>query len=577
MKIRGRISIKVLILMPVLILGIVSILSNMIAINNIRKVNSNASEIAGRYMSSVTELSEIKSTTQEIHSLALSHIIATDFNTMTTLVDKIREEQTTLEGYLLEYTQYVSDADATEYSELCSNYESFKYHIADLMAFSASGKNEEAYATANGALNDSVNAMLGNIENLSATVNTSTENAKLQLVDVYNSSIFNNCITIIVSISALIFAFFGVFIFVVRPLTTIKNELSTIVSDIDNREGDLTKRVSVPQNMELSALANGINMFMEKLQTIFKMISGNSVQMEGVVNEVMKSVNTSSNSVSDLSALTEELAATMEEMSDNAALINSNTNSVKDEVAAIAEKTNEINSYTKEMKLHAESMETTARNNMTTTSGKVEEILSVMSKAIEDSNSVSRVNALTDDILNIASQTNLLALNASIEAARAGEAGKGFAVVASEISQLASASQDAANHIQEVNRVVTTAVHNLAEHSNGLVNYVSESILPEFEAFVTSGGEYKQKAIFIEQVMSEFTNSTDSLKVTMEEIASSINTIANAIEEGVNGVSSAAESTQVLVTDIASIASNMDDNQEIALQLKQETEIFKNL
>lgn len=125
--------------------------------------------------------------------------------------------------------------------------------------------------------------------------------------------------------------------------------------------------------------------------------------------------------------------------------------------------------------------------------------------------------------------------------------------------------------------MVTTAVHNLAEHSNGLVNYVSESILPEFEAFVTSGGEYKQKAIFIEQVMSEFTNSTDSLKVTMEEIASSINTIANAIEEGVNGVSSAAESTQVLVTDIASIASNMDDNQEIALQLKQETEIFKNL
>lgn len=307
------------------------------------------------------------------------------------------------------------------------------------------------------------------------------------------------------------------------------------------------------------------------------MITSNSQKMEEVVNEVMESVMTSNNSVSDLSALTEELTATMEEMSANAYAINTNAESIKEEVNQIAERTTEINGYTKEMKAHADSMENAARSNMESTSVKVSEILTVLNQAIEDSKSVNQVNSLTDDILNIASQTNLLALNASIEAARAGDAGKGFAVVATEISQLAAASQEAANRIQQINSVVTEAVHNLADNANGLVGYMNESILPEFESFVESGTEYKKKASYVENVMNEFAEKTDNLKVTMDEIAGSINTIANAIEEGANGVANAANSTQILVSDMDNITQHMDDNQAIAASLKRETEVFKKL
>ena len=369
--------------------------------------------------------------------------------------------------------------------------------------------------------------------------------------------------TILISIAALFSAMVAVLRWVIYPLANTNREMNEIISEIDNRQGDLTRRVTITNNKEVASVGGGINAFMAKLQEIFRMISSNSRDLEGVVNEVRESVQTSNGSVSDIS--------------DNASRINENTESVAGEVKSIAEKTIEINQYTKEMKEHAEAMEHAARENMDTTGAKVNDIVSVLSQAIEDSNSVNQVDNLTNDILNIASQTNLLALNASIEAARAGDAGKGFAVVASEISQLAAASQEAANNIQSINAIVITAVHNLADNANGLVEYMNEKILPEFQKFVESGGAYHDKATFIESVMADFEAKTDSLQNSMDEIANSVNTISHAIEEGVSGVVSAADSTQVLVSDMDKISKKMDENFAIAEGLKKETSVFTKL
>lgn len=574
-KVKGKKKLSTkLILIPVFVVGFVSVISSGLSLKNLSKVNDAASQIVDTSMVGTEMLNDIEMETVNIHTLALAHIISTDLSSMIDIVSEVRNHEEKLKQLLDDYNPYVTLETKRNYRIICENYTSLVKECGNVMAYSAAGKNEEAYKTANGSIAKYSNNIEKAISSMREHVNSVTQEERKSLESTYRASVVTCTFTIAVSIIALLFVVFAVVTMVIKPLLRTQKEINGIIVNIDNKKGDLTQRVTPINNAEVDAVGKGINVFMTKLQAIFKAVVTNSARMERVVDDVRQSVQTSNSSVSDLSALTEELSATMQDISENASVINTNTDNVAKEVELIAEKTDELTGYTKDMKAHAQSMESVARTNMESTDRKVSEILEVLQKAIKDSNSVKQVNSLTNDILNIASQTNLLALNASIEAARAGEAGRGFAVVASEISQLAAASQEAANNIQRINAVVTNSVTNLSDNANGLVSYINDSILPEFERFVESGVEYNDKASFIEGTMTDFKEKTDSLKQSMLEISSSINTISHAINEGVNGVVSAADSTQLIVEDMDNISHKMDENYEIADSLKKETSIF---
>ena len=571
---KKRASLKTLILLPVFILGALTIICNVMAINNIRTVNSNAADITDNCMMSVSDLGEIKNDIQVIHTLGLSHIIATDLNTMISVVGEINDNQEELEKKLDEYKKYVQNDDMDTYNSLVSNYNTMKYELGNIMAYSALGKNEEAYAIANGVVSDSSTAIQKDIEVLSTHANDTSSEARERLTSVYVSSLVSNGIVIIISVILIIVAIYCVMKYVIKPIIATNKDIRDIIDGIDNGEGDLTKRVRVISNDEIADLGNGINLFMDKLQEILKLIIENTNYMENVVAEVDGSVVKSNDSASDLSAMTEELSATMQDVGLSVNTINDNADNILKDVEIIATKSDDINQFSKEMKANAEKIESDARYNMVQTGEKVGNILDVLNKAIEDSKSVDQVNNLTNDILNISSQTNLLALNASIEAARAGEAGKGFAVVADEIRKLADSSRETANKIQSINSVVVAAVNNLSDNANNLVSYLQQTILPEFQTFVDGGVKYKENASYIENAMYEFVEKTDVLKKNMDEIAHSINTITTVVDDGAAGVNNAAISTQDLVEDMVNISNKMIENKSIAQNLKNSTNIF---
>ena len=570
-----RLSIKLLTLIPIFVLSFVCILSNIVAVHNIQNVNRTASTIADEYMTDIFQLSNIQRETQRLHSMALSHIIATDLDTMVELVDSILTEEALLDDMLSEYGTSVSATNVSNYEKLLDDYENLKYTITTLFGYSAAGRNQAAFELANGELAQYSDSIQDAISVLNNSAQTDSERAREELSQVYYSAVLINGTIMIISILALIIALTVVLRRVVRPIALAKNEINDIIAGLDRGHGDLTKRITIRSSDEIADLSRGINTFIDKLQEILKMIIDNTHDMENVVTGVQQSVQNSNDSASDLSAVTEQLATTMSEVGVSAGIINQNAAAIRTDVEEIALKSTSINDYTKQMKSNADQMESKARTYMEEAGSRVAQILNVLRSAIEDSKRVDNVNSLTNDILSISGQTDLLALNASIEAARAGAAGRGFMVVAEEIRLLSEDSKAAANRIQDINQVVTDAVHNLAKHANSLVTYLSESILPELNNFVQSGVQYRENASYIENVMNEFTDKTDRLKLTMDEIASSISSITQAIDEGAKGVNGAAESTQVLVRDMVTISSQMKENQRIANTLETGTSIFE--
>lgn len=568
MKSKIRSSIRFWVYLPIIILGLIAVISNIASEHNIRQVNKKATVISDTYLVGITELSDIEAIAKDIHAAGLSHIVATDSNSMINYVKIINTKKTQLDKKINELKKY-STGQESVYNNIVKKYTVFKDSISTMIALSADTKNEAAFAIANGKLKDSSEAMYSGINRMIENAKKSSQEAKTTLQKGYMSALVTSIVSITICVVAFLFAAVVVQRKIISPIVKSKKEIDDIINDIDERKGDLTKRITVQSDDEISALGMGINTFIERLQGI--------LGMDKIAGEVSERVHRSNNSVSDLSSLTEELAATMTQIGSDTARINDNAASVNQDVIVIADRSSEINNYSVEMKEHAEKMEKMAQTNMDVTKEKVELILSELNKAIEDSKSIDKINDLTGDILNIAQQTNLLALNASIEAARAGEVGRGFAVVAHEIGDLADASRNTASHIQEINTVIVEAVHSLAGHSQDLIEYLNESIMEDFSTFVKAGTEYRDNATYIEEAMGEFNKKTETLKDTVEQIATAIDSISNAIDEGAQGVNGTADSVQDLAADIEIISNEMNENQAIAEDLKKETEIFVRL
>lgn len=364
---------------------------------------------------------------------------------------------------------------------------------------------------------------------------------------------------------------------IVTPVKKSSKELGDMVDEVNNAAADLTKRISVNQKDEIGSLVEGVNTFIEALQHVIAKIRDSSVHLNSSFAAVTDSVTSVNGNATDISAVMEELSATMEEVSATLANVNERVERAGQGMDRISEQSEHILHYATEMQDRATQLENTAVTNKDTTSTMIQEILSTLQQAIENSKSVEEVNALTDEILNISSQTNLLALNASIEAARAGEAGKGFAVVADEIRVLADSSRETAGNIQQINAKVVTAVEELVKNSENIVAYINENVLKDYDGFVDSGHKYRADADYINEVMTSFTDSVDHLRQTMDEVVENVNDVSTAVEQGAEGVANAAEDTTQLVGEMETIMKEIDDSNRNISDLSTQTNRFINV
>ena len=102
---KGKLTLQQRLILPIVLLGLVALLSNILAVFGINNVHANAGTIVDEYMASETQLEEIRRSMMDIHRLALSHIVAADHATMIELVQEIKAEEAALDEKLAEGEQ----------------------------------------------------------------------------------------------------------------------------------------------------------------------------------------------------------------------------------------------------------------------------------------------------------------------------------------------------------------------------------------------------------------------------------------------------------------------------------------
>lgn len=527
---KGKLTLQQRLILPIVLLGLVTLLSNLLAVFSINNVHSNAGTIVNEYMVSEAKLEQIRRSMTDIHLLALSHIVAADHSTMIRLVQEIKAEEAGLDEQLAAYKVFVAADDEAAYLSLLEDYSAFKHALVRLVCASADSKSQEAYAMANGDVAAYSTAVESGIDILSASVNDQASSAQRHLFVVYAVSLVTSAAVLVIGV-----------LLVWAALRIIR---TYVITPIQGAMGTL---------------------------------QGNSERLSNVVRETRGRIKTSSGSAQKLSGLTEQLSDALEKISQNTAAITASASSTQDDAMQMADACAALNSYSVEMRSRAEEMEQSTRQEMEVVHSRTGEIMSVLNEAIKQSQNVDRINILTQDILSISSSTDLIAINASIEAARAGAAGKGFAVVAQEVRRLADACAEAAGHIQEVSGIVTGAVKYLSSSAQELAGYLGQTVETQLTRSVQSSQQYREDAAYIQRSIETFNHQADGLQSAMEEVTESISSISGAVAGAVTGITGVAGSTHVLVDDLSSIVGEMDINQEIAGELQQQVEVFANL
>lgn len=570
-------SVRIYLVIPVLILGICSMVSLAMTGVSLRSVSNVSKNIAQKQINSVSCLDAVKSNVIEMQKEVMSYCLITQDSQRESVVKNITRLKNDTESYLKKLnTMLQSDELEKQLDTLEANYRTYEKKVDEIR--------EIASTDAMTALEDT-NRTLGKygtvVESMADKMIASNDKiTKSQVRDFSaKSSQANLVITtaFIMVIIIIIAVVLCIELIVIKPLKKIDKELGVIIDEINQDRGDLTKRININRKDEIGKVATNINVFIEKLQSIMQKITSNSKQLDETVGNVVGKVNTANGSACDISAVMEELSATMEEVAATVKNIDENTAVANTKVDKMTIETGNVVDYSNEMNERAIKLQETAQANKDETTKMVGSIIEELKNAMKESKKVEKISQLTSDILSISSQTNLLALNASIEAARAGEAGKGFAVVADEIRELAESSRNTANNIQEINEMVISAVEGLISSSNKIVDYVDETILPDYDDFVSSGKQYNDDSTHIKNIMDEFTGLSNDMQKTIKSMVDAINGITKAVEESADGVTSAAMSVDSLVADMNDVNKEMDTNQNVSDKLRKETECFVKL
>ena len=321
----------------------------------------------------------------------------------------------------------------------------------------------------------------------------------------------------------LVFALVIGYITTKQMMRPIKKTIRAL-KNIAQGEGDLTVRLPVTGNDEITDLSEYFNETIAKIGASIRQVGVNSNIMEEIGDELASNMTETASAVHQINAnidgvkqkaLTQaasvtETAATIEEIVRTIKQLNA---SIETQAASVVQSSTSVEQMVGNIASIGQTLGKTdsAIKDLTEATGDGKATLvtsnSVTQKIAEESGSLLEASSV---IQHIASQTNLLAMNAAIEAAHAGEAGKGFAVVADEIRKLAEDSAAQGKTITATLKTLSGEIETLAASS--------KTVEEKFNVIFTLAEQVKDMSARLTAAIRQQENSS-------KEVLSSIQTI----------------------------------------------------
>ena len=356
---------------------------------------------------------------------------------------------------------------------------------------------------------------------------------------------------------------------IVKPIQTAVLALK----DIAQGEGDLTVRLPVHGNDEMTDMAENFNKTIEKIGASVRSVSANTDLMKTVGNElaanmtetasavyeistniehVKKQVMTQSNSVIEIGSSLQAMMRTIEKLDSH---VDIQTEAVDNSLISIDQMVKSIHTVNGGIETNVRILD---ELNHATDNGKTAVTESVgLSKEVDAS---SEILLETSSIIqNIAAQTNLLAMNAAIEAAHAGEAGKGFAVVAGEIRKLA---EESSAHGKNITNILQALKHKIERMTAS-----AESIEMQFDTIFGLVEKTKNQEQVIIQAMQEQKNGSMHVVQAMEKIGSMTHEVQLVSQEMLKGSTAVSDEMTLLAAMSDAIACSMNEMASGAIQI----------
>ncbi|MEO1830479.1 MAG: methyl-accepting chemotaxis protein [Pseudomonas sp.] len=427
------------------------------ALLQMQRMHSYSDEVDKNWLPAILASNDIGLATSRVRALTLRLLTQESPADINDTLARMQEGKAALDAADGRYEALISsEQERAAYGQFVAardRYMAQQEVVTDLVK---SGRRQAAEDAVSSKLNGYADDMVAKLAELTRLNQQGASAAAGKTSDVYGDSVKMVLALAIASVIATIVLALMLTRSIVGPISQALQVARTIAS------GDLSQRVQAEGNDEpaellkaLAAMRDSLSDTIEGISNASSQLASASEELNAVTEDSARGLRQQNNELEQAATAVNEMTAAVEEVARNAAST-SDASRETDEHSRngqdqVRQTVSSINALTNDLTETAENVESLAAE-------------------------VNSITQMLDVIRAVAEQTNLLALNAAIEAARAGEQGRGFAVVADEVRALAHRTQQSTTEIEQMIGSVQKGAGNAVQAMQGSTSMAATTL-----------------------------------------------------------------------------------------------------